>query len=155
MMKDRKPKSEEYRRLLYNYVGVNAALLLLFALFLALALTGVIHPGGCLTVRLFGFYCPACGGTRATLSLLRGELLRSLAYNPAVFVGAVVGLYLEVAYGLTLITGNLRHAERAKTGLILLFPLALALVFLLRNGLLLLGIDTLGDVLGEASLLLF
>lgn len=146
-MKNRKPRSREYRRLLRNYIGVNAALLLLFALFLALALTGVIRPGGCLAVRLFRFYCPACGGTRATLALLRGELLPSLSYNPAIFVGAVVGLYLEIAYGLALVTGNLRHAERAKTGLILLFPLALALVFLVRNGLLLLGIDTLGDIL--------
>ena len=148
MKEDCSPEEKtEYRRLLYNYIGVNVGLLLFVALFLTLALTGVIHPGGCPSVRFLRFYCPACGGTRATLSLLRGQLFRSLAYNPAVFVGAVVGLYLESAYTLALVTGNLRHAERAKTGLILLFPLTLALVFVIRNGLLLLGIDTLGDIL--------
>ena len=146
-MKSREPKTAEYRRLLVNYAIVNAALLAFTALFVTLALTGVIHAGGCLCVRLFRIYCPACGGTRATLALLRGELLRSLAYNPAILVGAAVGLYLEVAYGLALVTGDMRHAQRARVGLILLFPLTLALVFLVRNGLLLLGIDTLGDIL--------
>jgi hypothetical protein len=146
-MKKRNPKNGEHRRLFLNYIGVNAALLAFTAIFVTLALTGVIRAGGCLCVRLFHLYCPACGGTRATLALLRGELLHSLAYNPAIFVGAAVGLYLEVAYGLALVTGDMRHAQRARVGLILLFPLTLALVFLIRNGLLLLGIDTLGDIL--------
>lgn len=138
----------EYRRLLSNFIGVNAALLAFTALFLFLAHRGVIHAGGCLTVRLFRFYCPACGGTRATVALFRGRLLASLRYNPAILVGAAVAAYLEVSYGLALLTGDLRIAQKTKTKVILLFPITLALVFLLRNGLLLCGIDTLGDILG-------
>lgn len=137
-----------HRRLLGNYIGVNAGLLLVLFTFALLAFTEVIHPGGCLCVRLFHFYCPACGGTRATMALLRGDVLASLRYHPAILVGALTTAYLEISYGLSVVTGDMRFAKSTRTQLILLFPLALGLVFLLRNGLLLFGIDTLGDVLG-------
>lgn len=40
-------------------------------------------------------YCPGCGGTRAVIALLRGELLKSLYYHPAVpFAAISVFLYL-------------------------------------------------------------
>lgn len=147
MRKEFSPEERaEYRRLLVNYIGVNAALVSFAALFLFLAYRGVISAGGCPCVRLFHFYCPACGGTRATMALIEGRLLASLRYNPAIFVGALVTAYLEVSYGLALLTGNLRLARATRTELILLFPIALCLVFFVRNGLLLAGKDTLGDV---------
>lgn len=136
----------EYRRLLGNFIGINAALVALTALFLFLAFGGVIKAGACPCVRFFHFYCPACGGTRAVMSLVRGDLLASLRYNPAVLTGALVALYLEAVYALALITKNLRFARTARTEAIFLFPIALCLVFFIRNGLLLAGKDTLGDV---------
>lgn len=32
----------------------------------------------------FGFYCPACGGTRAIISLLKFDVFSSILYNPIV-----------------------------------------------------------------------
>lgn len=45
---------------------------------------------GCRFYALTGFYCPACGGTRALNALLRGRLITSLQFNPAVAFGAAV-----------------------------------------------------------------
>ncbi len=147
MRKERSPEEKaEYRRLLGNYIGVNAALAAFAAVFLLLAYTEVIKAGACPCVRLFHFYCPACGGTRATMALAEGRLLDSLRYNPSILVGVAATLYLELFYGLALVTKNLRFAHAARTEVILLFPITLCLVFFVRNGLLLAGRDTLGDV---------
>ena len=147
MKKNRFPEEKaELRRLLYNFICVNAALLAVVALFLVLAFSGVIRAGACPCIRLFHIYCPACGGTRAIMALVKGQLLASLRYNPAIFVGFLVGLYFETVYLLTLLTGNLRLTRLARAELFLLFPLALITVFLVRNGLLLAGRDTLGDI---------
>lgn len=44
----------------------------------------------CRFYAVTGFYCPACGGTRALNALLSGHLLLSLRLNPAVAFGAAV-----------------------------------------------------------------
>lgn len=36
----------------------------------------------CLFHIITGLYCPGCGGTRAAAALLRGQILKSLVYNP-------------------------------------------------------------------------
>jgi len=40
----------------------------------------------CLLHELTGFLCPACGGTRAMMHLLRGELVTALRYNSLIVV---------------------------------------------------------------------
>lgn len=50
----------------------------------------------CMLRELTGYYCPGCGGTRAFFSLLRGDILKSLYYNPIVVYAAVVMLCLLV-----------------------------------------------------------
>lgn len=75
----------------------------LFWLGLAMALLGgvlawiylYLIPGEwkqnyCVWERLFGFYCPGCGGTRAVISLIQGHPLVSLWYHPLVLYTAVV-----------------------------------------------------------------
>lgn len=39
-------------------------------------------PGVCLFRHLTGIPCPSCGSTRAALSLLHGDLLNSIMWNP-------------------------------------------------------------------------
>ena len=45
----------------------------------------------CPIYALTGLYCPGCGGTRAILALLQGDLLKSIWYHPIVPYG--VALY--------------------------------------------------------------
>ncbi len=47
---------------------------------------------GCMFHAVTGFYCPGCGGTRAVLALLHGDLVQSFRYHPVVPYG--VGLYV-------------------------------------------------------------
>lgn len=39
-------------------------------------------PAGCLFHALTGYWCPLCGGTRATLAMLRGDWAAVPAWNP-------------------------------------------------------------------------
>jgi len=41
-------------------------------------------PAPCLLYSNTGFYCPGCGGTRATKYLLTGHIFKSIYYNPFV-----------------------------------------------------------------------
>ena len=44
----------------------------------------------CVFYTVFGLYCPGCGGTRAIVALLHGNLLQSLWYHPVVLYVAVI-----------------------------------------------------------------
>ena len=37
----------------------------------------------CFFHELTGYYCPGCGGSRALMFLLRGDLIHSFIYHPA------------------------------------------------------------------------
>lgn len=53
----------------------------------------------CVLLSITGFYCPACGGTRAAYDLLHGDVAGAFARNPAVpvlLVLTVVGLGVRV-----------------------------------------------------------
>jgi hypothetical protein len=41
------------------------------------------HAPACMFKVLTGIDCPGCGMTRALFALIRGDLMASLAYNPA------------------------------------------------------------------------
>ena len=45
----------------------------------------------CLVHTLTGGYCPGCGGTRALIALLHGQVVQSIYYHPLVLYTAVVG----------------------------------------------------------------
>lgn len=44
----------------------------------------------CLFHLLTGLYCPGCGGTRAVISLMHGQVRQSLVYHPLVLYMAVM-----------------------------------------------------------------
>ena len=57
---------------------------------------------------IFVLYCPLCGGTRALGSLLRGEILNSLIYNPAV----LPSLIAFIAYDILALRAILRNEDK-------------------------------------------
>lgn len=55
----------------------------------------------CIFLKLFGFYCPGCGGTRAVKALFHGHFLASLWYHPLV-------LYTTVLFGGFMLTNTMQ-----------------------------------------------
>lgn len=126
---------------------VNSAVLLLVALFpFYLALASVLPVGECGLVDFAGLYCPACGGTRALTALLQLQPLKSLYYNPIVLVAALLFLGYEAFMVLHLIKGTKRDVFIKPKAIYVI--LALWLIYaLVRNVLLVFGIDVIGDIL--------
>ena len=51
----------------------------------------------CPIYKTFGIYCPACGGTRAIISLANADIINSFLYNPIVIYSfAFSTLYLII-----------------------------------------------------------
>lgn len=82
-----------------------------------------------------GFYCPGCGGTRAVLTLFRGDILKSLFYHPVVpYAGIVAGCFM--------ITQTIERISRGKWKVAMHFRMIyvwvllalLAINFVWKNG---------------------
>ncbi len=80
-------------------------LVLLIPLFFAAAVALAVHLFNlyapfmnisCASKTMLGIYCPACGNTRAVLSLLRGDVLSSLHYNATIIILLLIGLIFYV-----------------------------------------------------------
>lgn len=52
----------------------------------------------CMFYAVTGIYCPGCGGTRAVISLLKGQVVRSFFYHPIVIYGAVIYIWFMVSH---------------------------------------------------------
>ena len=48
--------------------------------------------GECIFYMLWGAYCPGCGGTRALLALVHGDILMSIWYHPLIMYCVVMYL---------------------------------------------------------------
>lgn len=66
----------------------------------------------CLFHFLTGWYCPGCGGTRAAIHLLHGDIAGSLIYHPFVLYMVVVVLIQLLGIILTKINHNSRYLVR-------------------------------------------
>lgn len=68
----------------------------------------------CFFHAMTGYYCPGCGGTRATFALLHGRFLRSFYYHP--FVG-----YVAVVGGWFMISQTIEYLSKGKIAIALHF----------------------------------
>jgi hypothetical protein len=89
-------------------VGLLAALL---------ALAVALEVPFCPTATLLGVPCPGCGLTRATLSLLRGELMEALRLHPLVLLLSPLYLGLIAAAALGYVRGPRAAAPSARPSL--------------------------------------
>ncbi len=99
---------------------------------------------GCVMLRVSGLYCPGCGGTRAVVSLLRGNLIQSVMYHPAVLYGVVLFLVYFISQTLMRLTkGKVKGLSMKPCYLYILLGI-IAVNFIVRNVLVLaFGIRTL------------
>ena len=132
---------------LCRFLAMHAVLLGGALLFLLLDRADLFDRVLFCPLHLFGLYCPTCGMTRAAHALLALDLAGVMRYHPLLpLLGATV-LYYD-AYLLAAILGDKEATLTGRRRLPLLFFLAaLGLFFLLRNLLLLLGVDLIGDFL--------
>lgn len=133
---------------LKQYIKYHAWFLLFAAAF---ALYGVIAvyllPPDyyhCFMHDILHLYCPLCGGTRAFLACLRFDFGLAFTLNPAVMLAA----FFFLAFDLRALILILR---RRKGALLPSFFLPLAVIWftaytVLRNALLLFGVDPIGDL---------
>lgn len=99
---------------------------------------------GCAMLKATGLYCPGCGGTRSVGALLRGDIIGSITYHPAVICGVILFLVYFISQTLMRLTkGKIKGVSMKPIYLYIL--LAIILVnFIVRNVLLLaFGISTL------------
>ena len=100
----------------------------------------------CTAVR-FGFYCPACGGTRALSALLSLDLVSALRYNLLVPLGALLFVTWDVVAITHLVRGKPRETLMRKSVVLTVTGVVVAYA-IIRNLLLLWGIDLIGDIIG-------
>lgn len=88
------------KRLIY-FAVINISLLMtaLSLVTLAKAVSGTPFSlvTDCPSHIMFGIYCPLCGGTRAISSILRGDILLSLVYNPAVLPAIISFIIYDIS----------------------------------------------------------
>lgn len=71
---------------IFLVLGLTGSLVYLKAIVPILENTGYT----CIVYRLFGIYCPGCGGTRALSALLQGHFLVSAWYHPLVIYTIII-----------------------------------------------------------------
>lgn len=99
----------------------------------------------CTFLHVTHMYCPGCGGTRALFAMLKGDIIHSLGYNPAVVLGAIVLLYYEVTVIMTIVSKR-DKVYYTKSPLPILLYIGIVLIFAIVRDVLLVGFSV--DLLG-------
>ena len=138
------------KRLIYFFtVNIGLLCVALFLVWLGrfVAGTPLALATDCPSHIFFDIYCPFCGGTRAVGALLTGDLVGALRVNAAVVLSLPLLIWADVR-ALVRILG-----KKPASPLLPLHPLIpillFAAFFVLRNVLLLFGIDPTGDFLEQ------
>lgn len=92
----------------------------------------------CFFSNVWGIYCPGCGGTRAAIALVHGQLLKSFWYHPLVPYSAIIGGGFMLTQGLHRLgckrIKGWRYHDWFLKGFVLLFVCNFLLKNLLRLG---------------------
>ena len=90
-----------------------------------------IHMAPCMIHAMTGYYCPGCGGTRATYALLHGKIITSLYYHPIVVYGVVVGGWFMISQTIERISRVKIHIGMHYRDLYLWIALVIAIVVIM------------------------
>lgn len=92
-------------------------------------------------------YCPGCGGTRALIALLQGDIIASIQYNPITLL-FLLDIFLMALFAIIRRISNKKYTfVRFRLLYNLGFLIFIGVYFVLRNYLWVAhGIDLLGDM---------
>ena len=97
--------------------------------------------------RVFHIYCPGCGGSRSLRALVRLDLVSSFIFFAPLPLSLPILGYAEYLLVRGCLLGEPREILRFKPWVLIIPAVLIVLNFLVRNALLLNGIDVLGDIL--------
>ena len=95
----------------------------------------------------FHLYCPGCGGSRALVALLKFDLISSFVLYPPLLITVIILSFLYIRVFLSFIKNDEKYVNGFHFGSLIIIPAVILLHFVLRNVLLLFGIDLIGDLL--------
>ena len=111
-------------------LAASALLLVAFARFVSGTPLETITE--CPTIKLFGIFCPFCGGTRAIASLLYFKPLTAFIYNPAVTLFVFFYAYYDIKAFIAILK-NKKQILRVSKSVVVILLTALVLNFVARN----------------------
>ena len=123
-----KEKKDRIRKIIYRD-GIILLAGILYAVFVRL--TGLAVP--CIFRTLTGWLCPGCGITRASLSLIKGNVQASFSYNPFLYIAGPCIIYLIVRGDLNYIKKDTYRLCTADTVLIYILIVAALIFGVVRN----------------------
>lgn len=92
----------------------------------------------CLFHQLTGLYCPGCGGTRSVISLIHGQIVASIRYNPIVMYGVIIYAWYMISNTIELLSKHRIKIGMKYRDAYLWYGLGILIIFfILRNFLLL------------------
>ncbi len=143
--------SEGMKMLICFHIGFLIVLLGFYVIKLFPALEEVVFGKTCFFITSFHLYCPGCGGTHALFSLLRLDLISALGHN----LFAVVLFFSTLYVDIRTIWREIKYKNSKPTlpsvpyfskYLLILLIATFIVSFVLKNSLLLFGIDPTGQI---------
>lgn len=86
----------------------------------------------CTFKRLYGIPCPGCGGTRAVISLLHGDLIEAVYYHPFAVYTVIVYAVFFVSHTLRFITKGRISGFRYRDAYIIIAVVILVVQYVLK-----------------------
>ena len=121
---------------------INAIVLVsVICFFLGVGLLRSLGLTGCSFYENMHLYCPGCGGTRALESLLHFDIISSLKYNAILLPGIILFVYYDLRSLLALWLCDDKYFLENKYIPVLAYVIFTVLHFIVRNALLVCGID--------------
>lgn len=90
------------KNLEYKFVLIISMLVFCLTFFYITYMDEFIIMPKCFLYRTFGIYCWGCGATRAVYSLLSGNILKSISYNPFILYLIVANLWYLITEGIAI-----------------------------------------------------
>ena len=143
--------SSTRKKVLKILIILNFSLVLFLVLFIFIfEPLKIIKEGptdSCIFQKIFGFYCPGCGGTRSVGYLVNFDFYNSFVVYPPIYVGIVLIFSTEIILLKAYVFNDFFIIRRHKWTEYILIPVSIILNFLIKNILLYFNVDIIGDIL--------